>query len=513
MTSNELLLYRLAELMLEHEQHILSVDLLFDDEQIGDFVKSIQIDSPYQQMLIEGVLTESFHNGKLYVSYTVEGYFHHVLGSLLYRLSANKPSDYFIQLLSSNSLKGLLEGITVCLINQTTNSNFDCTIELIDKGDNFINLTIAPMANAFALNNVDQMLSLLLQNETENDFAVLYQVNSLLRKQNKIDVIDNILGLLKIRFMGSRIFTNQFYLSRLRIASLMYVSTNDIVQLADKSIEKKTEIIGEVKKEYIPVLLLDFYNVLVNKGHLKLSTSFAINFNIYDFETNLIIDNYYNIIYPLLETGKFELAEKIYLRCKNTHENNGVFLNWSGFLFQSWYELKSQDQKHLEIGLCLYKKSSELIDKELGIYSIRKYENLENLGYTYGLMGDHEKSLLYLNKAISIVSKAYRTEISYPLGNLYEMKAATLNELGKYTEALDYTFLSDKCKLLQIEPDSPEFAWNHYDRAKIYVNMGNIIEAKNAMLKALQIRESTLGIDNELTTLTKKEYEDLVNGI
>ncbi len=83
----------------------------------------------------------------------------------------------------------------------------------------------------------------------------------------------------------------------------------------------------------------------------------------------------------------------------------------------------------------------------------------------------------------------------------------------KYTEALDYTFLSDKCKLLQIEPDSPEFAWNHYDRAKIYVNMGNMTEAKNAMLQALQIRESSLGIDNELTTLTKKEYENLVNDL
>lgn len=59
MTTNLLLLYHLAELMFEHEQHLLPVDLLFDDEQIGDFVKSIQIDSPYQQMLLEGVLTES----------------------------------------------------------------------------------------------------------------------------------------------------------------------------------------------------------------------------------------------------------------------------------------------------------------------------------------------------------------------------------------------------------------------------------------------------------------------
>lgn len=65
MTSNHLLLYRLAELMLEHEQHILPVDLLFDDEQIGDFVKSIQIDSLYQQMLLDGVLTESVRDEKL----------------------------------------------------------------------------------------------------------------------------------------------------------------------------------------------------------------------------------------------------------------------------------------------------------------------------------------------------------------------------------------------------------------------------------------------------------------
>ncbi len=50
MTSNHILRYILAELMLEHQENILPVDLLFDDEQIGDFAKSIQIDSPYQQM-------------------------------------------------------------------------------------------------------------------------------------------------------------------------------------------------------------------------------------------------------------------------------------------------------------------------------------------------------------------------------------------------------------------------------------------------------------------------------
>ena len=59
MTDNHLLLFRLVELMLQHEQHVLNVDQLFEDDKIGDFVKSIQIDSPYQQLILEGVLTET----------------------------------------------------------------------------------------------------------------------------------------------------------------------------------------------------------------------------------------------------------------------------------------------------------------------------------------------------------------------------------------------------------------------------------------------------------------------
>ncbi len=47
MTNNHQLLYRLAELMLENEKHILSVDVLFDDVQIEDYVRSVQFDYHY----------------------------------------------------------------------------------------------------------------------------------------------------------------------------------------------------------------------------------------------------------------------------------------------------------------------------------------------------------------------------------------------------------------------------------------------------------------------------------
>ena len=53
MTTNQHLTFRLAERMLATGHPELSVDDLFEDELIGDFVKSIQIDSPYQQLLLE----------------------------------------------------------------------------------------------------------------------------------------------------------------------------------------------------------------------------------------------------------------------------------------------------------------------------------------------------------------------------------------------------------------------------------------------------------------------------
>ena len=100
MTSNHLLLYRIAELMLEKQQHLLPVDDLFDDEQIGDFVKSIQIYSSYQHMLLEGVLTEPVKDEKLYVSFTVEGYFHHILGEVIYNDIINKPASFLFELIN-----------------------------------------------------------------------------------------------------------------------------------------------------------------------------------------------------------------------------------------------------------------------------------------------------------------------------------------------------------------------------------------------------------------------------
>ena len=111
MTSNHLLLHHLAERMLEEQHHVLAVDTLFDDDVIADFVKSIQIDSPYQQMLLEGVLTESVREEKLYVSFTVEGYFHFVLGEVIYNRTEGLDAEALKHIVEHNKLNGAREGV------------------------------------------------------------------------------------------------------------------------------------------------------------------------------------------------------------------------------------------------------------------------------------------------------------------------------------------------------------------------------------------------------------------
>jgi hypothetical protein len=189
MTSNHSLLFRLAELMLVHEQHILPVDLLFYDEQIGDFVKSIQIDSPYQQMLLEGVLTESVRDEKLYVSFTVEGYFHFVLGEVIFNRSEGLGAEGLKHIVEGNKLNGAKEGVEQCLIRDVKKDNLSKIVWLIDNLNDNLNLIIIPLATSFVLidslnaqrsqelfniqKKIEDELILLLKNSTKNDFYVL----------------------------------------------------------------------------------------------------------------------------------------------------------------------------------------------------------------------------------------------------------------------------------------------------------------------------------------------------
>jgi hypothetical protein len=69
-------------------------------------------------MLLEEVLTESVRDEKLFVSFTVEGYFHFVIVDVILNQSKEKDHTYFIELLRSNQLNGVKEFVEQCLIHK-----------------------------------------------------------------------------------------------------------------------------------------------------------------------------------------------------------------------------------------------------------------------------------------------------------------------------------------------------------------------------------------------------------
>ena len=178
MTSNHLVLYHLAELMLENEQHVLAVDTLFDDDVIADFVKSIQIDSPYQQMLLEGVLTESVRDEKLFVSFTVEGYFHYVLGEVIYNRTEGLGADALKLIIEGNKLNGSKEGVEQCLIRNVQKGDLTRLIWLIDESDKSLELAVLPLSIAFLSFKIRDVLSDLLISPTINDLILVGKVCS-----------------------------------------------------------------------------------------------------------------------------------------------------------------------------------------------------------------------------------------------------------------------------------------------------------------------------------------------
>ena len=233
-------------------------------------------------------------------------------------------------------------------------------------------------------------------------------------------------------------------------------------------------------------------------------------FHLYSSKTIFIRNHYYDILYPLLELGDFKQADDIYQKIKNYYSNDGEFINWSGWIYQSWYQLKSNDTSHLKKGLNLYLKSTDLIEKEFGKFSLKKYENLENIGCAYSLMNQPVMAIKHLDEAIKIQTNCNNSKTVYSLGNTYEMKAGVLLKLKHFNEALEMMDRADSCKLLRVDSNSTEMAWNYETRANILIENGEKSKALELLNKVYKIRLQKLGRDNQQVLETKRQIGKII---
>ncbi len=508
MTDNHLLLYRLAEIMLEQENHILPVDLLFDDAQIGDFAKSIQIDSPYQQMLLEGVLTESVRDEKLTVSFTVEGYFHYVLGEVIYKRTEGLGAESLKRIVEENFLNGIKEGVEQCLIRDIERDDLSRLVWMIDNCDRHIELYTLPLSHTFLKFGSNPSESQLLNFKLSIKKIIRQVITK--RTSNDIKVLENVIDFL----------------------------------------ESKSKYI--IVKEVCSILLNEFHvncsksGILILKSLNHKEHKFKINFskNLIEFQPNEVDkESAYFLFYRanfLTEIYKYELALKDFEHClsilkklKRNHKediascyNNIALLKCDVGDFKGALSILKENQKvknidsdyvyfhnlgtiYIKIGN--HKKAIENLRKSIEI-KIRKYGfyhdqvqlAYNNLGVAYDDMGDFEKAEYYFNKSLNICYKIYGEHHDSVATSLHNIAGIKLSQ-DKIDEAIEIYRKALKIRI-------SIFGENHEATANTYLHYSSVYEGTHENKKEYSLLKKSLQINENIFGKNAFQNIDCLNG-
>jgi tetratricopeptide (TPR) repeat protein len=503
--------------MLEREQHQLSVDLIFDDIQIGDFVKSIQIDSPYQQMLLEGVLTESVREEKLYVTFTIEGYFHHVLGEVIYNQTEGKGAEVLKQIVEENKLNGAKEGIEQCLIRDVNQDKLSRLIWLIDSGGDLLDLCAKPLAHSFLnikgkinleieLNQaykeqIKKVTNELFADPTDNDIEALNNGIAYLEETQKNNVVALLYQQINELIVPDNLRKSILYVksimhlpeavrnSKLQdLANIQIVEESDLATLFFSSLGQQFSFVGDYEKAV--------------ECHEK---SLSIKLKIHGNLNSSIGASYNNLGEVWREKGDYDKSVDYY------EKSLAINLNINGEQHSSVWE------SYNNLGLIwsdkgFYDKAIEYLEKSLAInFKIHGNHHLStaitynNLGSVWSNSGDYEKAIEYLQKTLFIRLKVYSDQ--HPsVGESYNNLGVVWNEKGDYDKAIEYYEKTLAVDINVFGDQHPSIAITYSNLGSVWRNKSNYVNALDNLGKSLAIYLKVYGDLHPLIGITYTHF-------
>jgi tetratricopeptide (TPR) repeat protein len=441
MSKKETLLYRLIELMLEKQQTFLLLDKLYEDEVISPFVRNIQIDSPYQQLLLEGLLSQLSQGEEIVVSVTVENYFHHLLGHILQKDNRYQSSESLIQLVKSNNLKGLKEGVSNLLSFDIEKENFTRITKLIDlsEGDeDVLEMSVMPLVNSLIIHGAQKTIDVILENTTDNDWEVLLKIDSRLF-QLDLHILRK--AFLEILAPLNPMFSNNEVL--LGIFCCRELNKEIALNLLEK-IRLKTTLIN-----------LDS-DVLFNLGQLE-----------DDYGNYQIALNYFE---KCLEIDKNTLG--------NHHPDISTIYNNIASVLR-----KTDD---LDRSLKLSLNSLDVLLKNFGEFNSSVATCYNNIGLILCDLGEFDEALDNLSKSLEIYSKT-NGKVNMYVASAYNNIGNILCHKGDINKALENSFKSLSISL-------KIFGSDHIKIATSYINIGILHLYKEDYDKALEFSHNALSI-------------------
>ena len=81
------------------------------------------------------------------VTFTVEGYFHYVLGEVIEKQTEGKGAEALKELLENNKLRGITEGVEQCLVRDVEKNDLSRLMGLIDEGGKALDASAYPLSS------------------------------------------------------------------------------------------------------------------------------------------------------------------------------------------------------------------------------------------------------------------------------------------------------------------------------------------------------------------------------
>ena len=425
------------EVWIKGENELLLDDLLKHETLKPYFISDI-INSPYNRLKNTGWISLYVKDLNANIGYTVEG-------ALLYLLAIQLQEQKMIidfaavqaLLKSGNKLKR--SAIESYLCEQALSGNLNLVADLIDVGDEYIDLCIKPLILYIKTFGVKATIEMVLESPSKNDWIALEELDGQLEELQ--------LHILRKDFLLALMAHNLY-------------DTKESVELGLKAIPifDKEDAMNQLSKVDPTIsFIAEDAKLLFLLGDCERkfgSLDKALNY----YDKSLTIS---------LQTLDSEHLDIIELY-------NNIGITW---------DRKGNDEKSLE-----YKeKCLELILKTLGADHTFAAIAYNNIGLTWDSKGDYDKALEYYDNCLAIYLKN--------LGGEHPNVATTYNNIGSSWRSKD-----EYDKAIQFYEKSlaiflKTLGNSHSNVARLYNNIAVAWEKKCEYVKALAYYEKSLAID------------------
>jgi tetratricopeptide (TPR) repeat protein len=478
----------LADAVWEHGENELLLDTVLNIENLQPYFLTDSISAPYQRLLTLGWISRYVKDMTFYVSFTVEGFLLYLLGAKLNQQDPVLRSKAIGEILD-NGTKLQKAAIESFLCEQALEGKIDLITQLIDDGDEKLELCIAPLLYFLKSQGVEKTLEKLLENPTENDWKILTYLKYKLSTLHLFDLEDD---LLEKSIPLNRCNNKEAILFRLESSDLYPTEVEKlIISLVNVTSSFDYHAHLKIGENY-----LKWDNPEVALECFEKSLQFYLKKNIIEDSKSSII--YQNIGRAWRNKKKYDKALEFYNKSLQFYLKNEEIDNFNLAIVYEEIGIVWQAQKEYEKALICFEKSLTISIKILGIENVIVQNTYFLTGNCWERQGDFEKAINCYEKSFLSRPKLKNNRYEFldfsltSIVSVYIKMGEKEERKKNYQKAIEFYQKGIK-HLLNF--DTSEI--DKYDLLLLYFKIGNFLKNQNEYESSISYLSQCLTIDEE----------------